>query len=54
MLTKVSVPNKYATSNILNYIKKYPKEALIIDKIQDNLEGYLLIKYKSGKILTYN
>ena len=54
ILTKVSIPNKYATTNIQNYIKKYPEHTTLIDKIQDDLEGYLLIKYKNGKIQMYN
>jgi hypothetical protein len=54
MLTKVSIPNKYATLNIQNYVKKYPEQNSLIHKIQDNLNGYLIIKYKNGKILMYN
>jgi hypothetical protein len=55
MLTKVSLPNKYATINIQNYITKYPGENLIIDKIQDNMEGWLGIKYKNNsQIKMYN
>jgi hypothetical protein len=54
ILTKVSIPNKYATSNIQNYIKKYPEQNFLIDKIQDNLNGYLLIKYKNGNIQMHN
>lgn len=54
MLTKVSLPNSYATINILNYVNKYPNEILLIDKIQDNMEGYLIIKYKNDIIKLYN
>lgn len=54
ILTKVSIPNKYASINIQNYIKKFPKQSMLVDKIQDNLDGYLLIKYKNGKIQMYN
>jgi hypothetical protein len=47
MLTKVSIPNKYAIVNIQNYLIRYPDESILIDRIQDNVEGYLIIKYKN-------
>jgi tRNA/tmRNA/rRNA uracil-C5-methylase (TrmA/RlmC/RlmD family) len=53
MLSKVCVPNNLATNFILNFINIYDKNNLI-EKIQDNLEGYFLIKYKNGKIIIYN
>jgi hypothetical protein len=52
MLTKVSLPYKYATSNIINYIEKNQENQ--IEKIQDNMEGYLLIKLVDKKIIMYN
>lgn len=54
MLTKVSLPNKYASSNINNFTIKYPEQIELIDKIQDNMEGYLIIKYKNENIKLYN
>ena len=54
MLTKVSIPNKYCTVNISNYIEKFKKSSSSVDKIQDNLEGQLLIKCSNGTIYTYN
>jgi hypothetical protein len=56
MLTKVSIPipNKYTTNQINEFVKKFNKESNPVDKIQDNLEGYLLVKYLNGDLLMYN
>lgn len=54
MLTKVFIPNKLATINIQNYIKENLEQSQNIEKIQDNMEGFLLIKYIDGKIHGYN
>lgn len=54
MLTKVSEPNHLATSNIIKWCKEN-KSSVNIERIQDNLEGYLLIKYKSNQnIIIFN
>ena len=53
MLTKVSIPNIYATNQIIKFSNSNNSN-LKIDKIQDNLEGYLLIKYANGKTIMYN
>lgn len=47
MLTKVSVPNHLTTPNIIKWCGEN-KLSVNIERIQDNLEGYLLIKYKSN------
>lgn len=49
MLTKVSEPNHLTTSNIIKWCKEN-KSSDNIERIQDNLEGYLLIKYKFNPI----
>ncbi len=54
MLTKVSLPNDYATTNIKNFIIKYNINNSLISRIQDNMEGYLLIKYSDGNFKMYN
>jgi hypothetical protein len=52
MLTKVSLSSlNFASSNIILFVKKHN---FLIDKIQDNLEGWLLIKYTNGNIQMYN
>lgn len=47
MLTKVSKPNHLTTSNIIKWFN-VNKSSDNIERIQDNLEGCLLIKYKSN------
>jgi len=47
MLTKVSEPNHLTTPNITKWFKEN-KLSIDVERIQDNLEGYLLIKYKSN------
>lgn len=44
MLTKVSESNYLTTSNIIKWFRK--NKSVDVERIQDNLEGYLLIKYK--------
>lgn len=51
MLTKISPPNNCGTFNIIKFVGL---SNLPIDKIQDNLDGWLLIKYRNGKIIMYN
>lgn len=53
MLTKVSEPNHLTTSNIIKWFRINESsvesvESVDVERIQDNLEGYLLIKYKSN------
>ncbi len=44
MLTKISIHNhQYATVNIQDYLIRYPSESTLIDRIQDNMSGYLII-----------
>ena len=58
MLTKVSGTNlSLSTSQIKQFVCKYGSELMLskqIDKIQDNLNGWLLIKYTNGLIQMYN
>jgi hypothetical protein len=57
MLSKVSEPNHLTTPNIINWFEKNAKSNNTnIERIQDNLEGYLLIKYKNNpktKVFNY-
>jgi len=55
MLTKVSNPNYLTTYNIINWCWTNNQNNEI-ERIQDNMEGYLLIKYKNNsniKIFNY-
>jgi len=53
MLSKVTNSSiNLGTGQIINYVKANPD--IQIDRIQDNLTGWLLIKLKSGKIYMYN
>lgn len=53
MLSKISDYNfKYGTGKIIKFIKDNPN--ILIDKIQDNLKGLLLIKLKNENIIIYN
>jgi hypothetical protein len=54
MLTKVSEPLEITTPNIKNFFSLYQNVSNPIVKIQDNLEGYLIIKLKNNKIMMYN
>jgi hypothetical protein len=54
MLTKVSKPNHLASSNIIKFFSLYDKNSDTIDKIQDNMEGYLIILYKNSHVRLYN
>ena len=47
MLTKVSETNHLTTFNIIKWYGEN-KSSSCVERIQDNLEGYLLIKYKSN------
>jgi hypothetical protein len=54
MLTKVSEPNCLTTSNIINWCKLNSNK-YCVEKIQDNLEGYLLIKLNNNpKTILFN
>lgn len=53
MITKVSEPNHLTTPNI-NYWFEKNKLLRDVERIQDNLEGYLLIKFKSNKTVLFN
>lgn len=54
MLTKVSEPNHLTTPNIINWCRNNNQNNEI-ERIQDNMEGYLLIKYKKNpNLLLYN
>ena len=53
MITKVSEPNYLTTPNIITWFEKN-KSLTDVERIQDNLEGYLLIKFKSNKIILFN
>lgn len=53
MLTKVSEPNHLTTPNIIKWFSSNHKnKSFQIEKIQDNLEGYLVVKYKDLKGIT--
>jgi hypothetical protein len=54
MLTKVSEPLEITTKQIKNFYSLYQNVSNPIVKIQDNLEGYLIIKLKNNKIIMYN
>ena len=54
MLTKVSYPNHLATPNIIKFYSTHNDKINSIDKIQDNMEGYLIIKYKNFSTKLYN
>lgn len=61
MLTKVSPSNHLATPNIIKFLSIYNNENRNVNKkykqverIQDNMNGYLLIKYKNSSIIQYN
>ena len=58
MLTKVSGNNlSLSTEQIKRFVSKYGSEQMLsnqIDKIQDNLNGWLLIKYTGGQVQMYN
>ena len=47
MLTKVSEPNHLATPNIIKWFKNNFNNDFV-ERIQDNMEGYLIIKYKNN------
>lgn len=48
MLTKVSELNHLATPNIIRWFEKNKNKSSNVERIQDNLEGCLLIKYNSN------
>ena len=50
MLTKVSEPHYLTTPNIINWCKNNNQNNEI-ERIQDNMHGYLLIKYKKNSNL---
>jgi hypothetical protein len=53
MLSKIITENiKYGTGEIIKFIKDNPN--IDIEKIQDNLHGWILLKLKSGKYKIYN
>jgi hypothetical protein len=55
MLTKVCLPNDLATSNIIKFLStNYDKKLKKIERIQDNMCGYLLIQYSDSLIIQYN
>lgn len=55
MLTKVCLPNHLATSNIIKFLStNYEKKSKQIERIQDNMRGYLLIQYSDNSISQYN
>lgn len=54
MLTKVSTPNHLASSNIIKFYIEHNEIINNIDRIQDNMDGNLLIKYKNSKKQIYN
>ena len=55
MLTKVCPPNHLATSNIIKFLStNYDKKSKQIERIQDNMGGYLLIQYSDNSISQYN
>lgn len=55
MLTKVCPPNHLATSNIIKFLStNYDKKSKQIERIQDNIDGYLLIQYSDNSISQYN
>ena len=61
MLTKVSLSNHLATPNIIKFLSIYNNENRDVNKkfkqikrIQDNMNGYLLIQYVDNSIIQYN
>lgn len=55
MLTKVSPSNHLATPNIIKFLSIYNddngnKKSKQIERIQDNMGGYLLIQYSDSSI----
>lgn len=55
MLTKVCPPNDLATSNIIKFLStNYNEKLKKIERIQDNMRGYLLIQYSDSSIFQYN
>ena len=56
MLTKVSSKNNLATPNIIKFlsINNGNTQTKLIKKIQDNMNGYLLVQYLDNSIIQYN
>lgn len=54
ILTKVFLPNHLATPNINKFYSLHNDTMNPIDRIQDNMDGYLLVTYKKSSPRLYN